>query len=221
MRSIPRFVSGLIAGVVLLGTASGVLAAKTKAMPNVVVAAGQVSGLAASSPTGFTLTWTPKKAGATPKTWQILIAPDTKQIAAKGTTGGLQNGDYAIVVGTQTTAGVQARIIRFSTKPFAARTVAILRLRERLAALLAARAHVARGTVNLAGTGSGMLSVNVTTKTGPKTVAFTLTATTKFRVGKTVVTTPPTFTDGEKVLVRYKVDAATKALDALAVAVAA
>jgi hypothetical protein len=221
MRLIHRVIPGLVAGILVIGTTSGVLAAKSTAPGSVIVAAGQVSGLASSSPTGFTLTWTPKKAGATPKIWQIELTTTTKETAASGTTGGLQNGDYAVVVGTQSTTGVSARLIRFSSKPFSARAIAILRLRLRLAALSAAMPHNVRGTVNFAQTTSSAISVTVTTKGGTKTVSFAITGTTKFRVGKTLVTTMPVFTDGEKVIVRYKVDLATKALDALVIGVAA
>jgi hypothetical protein len=218
MRFIPRLIPGVLAGFMLLGTASGVLAAKPKVTPKMVVAYGQVSGLAT---TGFTLTFTPKKAGATAKTWQINITSASQEVAVRGTTGALQNGDFAIVVGSQGTTGIDARVIRFSVKALPARTVAILRLRVRLAQLAAAEARTARGTVVLTGTNPTTLSVSVTTKAGARTVAFAITGTTKFRVGKALVTTPPTFTDGEKVVVRYRVDPTTKALNAIAISVAA
>lgn len=223
MRFTHRVLPGLVAGSLLLGATSGAFAAKAKAKPaQRVVAAGQVSNLTATSPSAFTLTWTPKKVGATPITVQVSTTATTKEAALKGTTGALQNGEYAIAIGTKSTTGVTAVQVRFSTKPFTARQVELLRLRIRLAQLTARKAHAVRGTVNLAGTTAGStLSVNVTTKSGVKVVKFAITTATKYYSGKALASAPPTFTDLEKVSIRFKRDAATKGLDALAIRVAA
>lgn len=223
MQLTHRIAPGLVGGALLLSSVSGAFAAQAPTTPvRLVVVAGQVSGLPAASASGFTLTWTPKKAGAAPKTWQILTTPTTREVPVRGTTGALQNGEYALVVGTSATAGVTARSIRYSVTPFTARQVAIVRLRVRLAVLTAARAHTVRGTLNLLQSTSSNLSVTVTTKAGTKIVMFAITPATKFRIGTAAATaTAPVFTNGEKVVVRYKRDAATKALDALVVRVPA
>lgn len=214
-----RIVPGLVAGSLLLGSASA-FAAKTpaKARAHVVVAAGQVSGLGAANAAGFTLTWTPKKVGAAAKTWQISTAAATKEIAAKGTTGSLQNGEYAIVIGTKTASGITARSVRFSVHAFKGRLVAIVRARVRLAALTAARVRVARGTVNATQT-AGTLSITVTGKKATRSVTFTVTPTTKYFTGKTLSASPLNLTAGEKVAVRFHRNRTTKALDALAIRV--
>lgn len=226
MRLIHRLVPGFVAGSLLLGSAAGAFAAGAKTNPKAsprVLAAGQVSNLSAGTPVTFTLTWTPAKAGATPTTYQVTTTTTTKQTPVKGTSAPLQNGEYAIVIGTRTATGIAADTIRFSTKAFKAREVAILRLRLRLAELTAARAHTVRGTVDATYTVAGtQLAVDVITKTGTKTMTFALSSATKYRVGKAAATsTVPAFTAHEKVAVRFKMNATRTAYDALLVTVPA
>ena len=112
-----RLGAGLLAGVVLVGGTTGALAAKgTKVHANRAVATGLVSNLSA---TGFTLTRTTKATATTAaaiKTTQVALNATVKERATKGTTGALANGEYALVVGQKTTAGITAKRVVFSTE---------------------------------------------------------------------------------------------------------
>lgn len=200
-----RIGAGLLGGAILLSGATGALAAKgTKLHAHRAVVRGQVSNLSVS---GFTLTRTTKATAtkaATVKTVQVTFSATVKERAAKGTTGALANGAFALVVGQKSATTVMAKLVVFAAAAKGLRP-AIRRL-----------THVRVGTVT-AGTPT---SIAITTKAG-KALTFTLTGTTKFRVGKQLATTAPTFTTGEKVRVVYKRDRATKSLIALAVRVPA
>lgn len=186
MKLAHRLVPGIVAGSLLLGGASGALAAKGKRQGRVVSLIGQVSNL---STTGFTLTAAPRKAaaGATttaaPKTFQVILGATTKEKALRGTTGTLTNGEYALVVGRRSKAGVTARRVLFSTTARDLRRIL----------------HVAIGTI-AAGTTS--TSLVITTRKG-KSVTFAITPATKFRVGKATQTVAPALTAGQKVAVRF------------------
>lgn len=200
MHGIHRLVPGVLAGALLVGSASGAFAA-SNAVTHRAAAYGQVSNLSAS---GFTLTRTPKKAGAnaTPKVVQVSLSSTTKEKARKGTAGALANGEYAFVVGAKSASGIAATRVLFSSTAFKAH-----RLLSR---------HAAAGTVNSAATTS--TSISITTPKG-KTLAFAITAQTKYRVNKHLTTTAPAFTNGEKVRVRYSRDTTTKALTARVIVV--
>lgn len=224
MRIIPRVLPGVVAGALLLGGASGVFAAKAGVHAHRVhrvLVAGQVSGLQSAANSPFTVTFTPKKAGVAAKTYAVATTSATKERASKGTTGTLQNGEYAIVVGQKTTTGITARSVFFSTTAFKGRQVKIMRLRLRLGALTAIKVQTMRGTVSATPATTGTLAVTRTSKKGVVVNrTFAITATTKYFVGKTAASSAPTFTSGEKVIVRFKRDKATKALNALAIRVA-
>jgi hypothetical protein len=192
-----RFIPGVLAGAMLLGSTAGVFAAKNSANGQRAYAYGQVSNLSTSS---FTLTWTPKKAGqaAAPKSVQVLLTSTTKEKARKGTTGALANGEYALVIGSKSASGISARGILYSTTPFR-------HFR-----------NVVAGTVNLSA--STPTSLVITTKAG-KTLTFAITSATKYRVNQQLVTSPPALTNGEKVRVHFKRDAATKSLIARVISV--
>jgi hypothetical protein len=205
---------GLVAGSLLFGTASAAFAAKTAnpakaAGAHRAFAAGVVSNVSA---TGFTLTTTPKAATsttrATPvaKVFQVTLGANAKERALKGTTGALVNGDYALVVGSRAKTAFTAGRVLYSATAFKAGAL-LNRLRHPRAA----------GTV---ATGTTATSLVITTK-GGKTLTFTITATTKFRVGKTPQATAPTLTVGQNVVVRYTRDATTKTLVAKAIGVKA
>jgi hypothetical protein len=215
MHIMHRLAPGLVAGSLLVGSASGVFAAKQHTV-KVGYAAGQVSNLTSA---GFTLTMTPKKVatGATaaaPKVVQVTIAATTKQQARKGTTGSLTAGEYALVVGTKTATGLTARRVLFSATAFkAGRLIRVLRARHILAR---ATTHRVVGLVNLSSTTASTLSL--TTKKGA-VVTFTITPTTRYRVAGAPVTVAPTFTNAERVVVVFKRDPATKTRTALGVVV--
>lgn len=218
MRFTQRIVPGLVAGSLVLGATSGALAAKatTAKAKRLAVVAGQVSNL---SSTGFTLTTTPKKsaAGATapaPKSFSVMVAATTKQVARKGTTGALANGEFAVVVGHRTSTSVAATRVVYSTTAFPAKAIAArvadanARKAARVAAkkLKAARVHRAAGTVAAGTTATNLV---ITNKAG-KTLTFTITSATKFRVAKQIVTTPPLLSAGQSVGVRYARDKTAK-----------
>lgn len=202
-----RLGAGLLAGTILLGGATGALAAKgtkvhAKAHAHRATAAGQVSNLSA---TGFTLTRTTKAkatTAATVKTTQVTLDATVKERAAKRTTGALTNGEYALVVGQKTAAGITAKRVMYAADAKGLRH-AIRRL-----------SHSRAGAVSA----STPTSITITTKAG-KALTFTLTGTTTFRLGKQLATTAPTFTTGERVRIVYKRDKATKSLVALAIGV--
>jgi hypothetical protein len=202
MHRVHRLVPGLVAGSLLLSGASGVFAAKThKAHARNGIVAGQVSNVSA---TGFTLTFTPKtgKNGAAPvtRTFQVATTSTTKEVARRRTTGSIVNGDFAYVAGARTKGAVAAKRVVYSTSTFK------LRL------------HRAIGTV---AAGTTATTLVVTTRAG-KTATFSVTATTKFRVGKTLQTAPVALTAGQKVLVHFGRDKTVKKqLDALVIRVAA
>jgi hypothetical protein len=199
---------GLVAGSLLLGTASAVFAAKA---PNAGAkhpahVAGLVSNLSA---TGFTLTAAPAKAttGATPaaRVFSVTLATNAKERALKGTTGALVNGDYALVVGSRSKTNFTARRVLYSTTAFKAGKL-LNRLRTRAAGTVAA--------------GTTATSLVITTKAG-KTLTFVVTSTTKYRAGKTVLTTAPTLSVGENVVVVYSRDTTNNTLVAKTIGVPA
>lgn len=212
MKLTHRLVPGLVAGTLLLGTTTGVFAAKTPA-PRLGVVAGQVSNLSA---TGFVLTASARKVAAgtaapAASTFQVAIAATTKEIARKGTTGTLQNGDYAVVVGARSATAVAARRILFSTTPFKGKTIRAVAQK-----VVAARVYRAAGTVAPTTTASTLV---ITTKAG-KTLTFSITSATKFRVNKQLVATAPVLIAGQRVIVLYSHDkTTTTTLDARAVKV--
>ena len=212
MRIAHRLAPGLLAGSLLVGGASGVLAATVTPKPHWIALGGQVSALSGST---FTLTLNPKAAvaGKTPKTVQVTLAVNAKQQPRVGTTAALANGDYAVVVGTGTQTAVTATRTIYSATTFpTGRLVSLLRARHTIAVL--AR-HTVRGTVQT-GTATGL---TITTRAG-KTLTFQLTPTTNFRAnGGLVSHTAPTFTSGQKVTIVYTVDKTTKQAVAAAVAV--
>lgn len=208
-----RLVPGILAGALLLPGGSGILAASAKAQPRAAFVYGQVSNLSTDG-TSFTLTWTPKAAQgatATPTTVQVLVTTATKEKPRKGTTGALVPGDYALVVGTQSQAGLTARRILYSATAFNGRAI-IARL----------AVHRAVGTVSAttAASAAAPATVTIVTKVN-KSLTFTITATTKFRVNKTLQSAAPTFTQGERIIVRFRRDAKTKTLVAVAIAIPA
>lgn len=215
MRITHRLLPGIVAGSLLLGSASGALAATTKAKPKArwTSLAGQVSNLSGST---FTLTLNPRAAaaGKTVKTVQVTLAATAKQQARTGTTGALANNDYAIVVGARTATSVMANRVFYSATAFpAARVVAGIRARHTLYVL---SHHIVRGTV--ASSTATTLSVAVS---ATKTRTFQLTSTTNFRANGQVSHTAPIFTTGEKVVVVFTVDKTTKQAVATAVGVRA
>jgi hypothetical protein len=208
-----RFVPGLLAGALVLGSGSGVLAAKNTAKAKFAVTAGQVSNL---STQGFTLTLPQKKGATAPaKTFQVSVDAKTKETARKGTTGTLANGFYVVVVGKKTGTAILARHILFSATAFKVGKV-VRRVKATHMLKVLAR-HTAAGTVNLSATTS--TSLVITTKKG-KTLTFVLNAQTKFRASGQLLTAAPTFTNGQRVRVLFRNDKATKSHVALVVALA-
>jgi hypothetical protein len=213
MRIAHRLMPGLLGGSLLLGGASGALAANATPKPHWIAVGGQISAL---SGTTFTLTLNPKAAlaGKTAKTVQVTLAATTKQQPRVGTTAALANGDYAVVVGTGTQTAVTATRTIFSATSFpVARVVSLLRAQHTIAVL---SRHTVRGTVQ-AGTATNL---TITTKAG-KTLTFQLTATTNFRANGQVTHTVPAFTSGQAVTIVYTVDKATKQAMAAAVTIQA
>jgi hypothetical protein len=197
-----RLVPGLVVGALTLGGASGVFAARVHhGHARHAVIAGQIANLSA---TGFTVTFTPKhgKNGAAPvaKSFRVAVSATTREVARKGTTGTLANGDFAAVAGTRAKGTITAARVLFANAPFK------LRL------------HRVIGAVT---TGSSATSLVVTTRSD-KTRTFAITSSTKFGVGKVVQTSPLTLTTGQKVLVHFRRDKAVKKqLDALVIRVRA
>jgi hypothetical protein len=197
-----RLVPGLLAGSVLLGDVSGVLAATRTPKPHWIALGGQVSALSGST---FTLTLNPKAVAkrTTPKTVQVTLAVTTKQQPRVGTTAPLASGDFAVVVGTGTQTAVTATHTIYGATTFpVARVASRLRAQHTLAVL---SRHTVRGTVQT-GTTTGP---TITTKAG-KTLTFQLTPTTNFRAKGFVSHTAPTFTSGQKVTIVYTVNKSTK-----------
>lgn len=192
-------VPSLLAGSLLAGSASGVFAAHKKGMHRhaVAFAYGQVSNLSAA---GFTLTKNPKKAlaGTPAKVVQVGLSGTTKEKARKGTSGTLANGEYVLVTGPRSSAGISAKRVLYSSKAFNGRRMIRRARAERILRML--RRHVVAGTVNSTGTTSSSLAI--TTRKG-KTLTFAITAQTAFRVNKQRTTTAPTFTSGERVRVLF------------------
>jgi hypothetical protein len=189
-------VPSLLAGSLLVGSTSGTFAAQKKAAAHSAFAYGQVSNLSAA---GFTLTRTSKKAATAPKVFQVILNSTTKEKARKGTAGALANGEYAFVAGAHGASGISASGVLYSNKAFNAH-----------------RSHRAAGLVNASATTSSSLSI--TTAKG-KTLVFAIGLQTKYRVNKVLATAAPTFTNGEKVRVRYTRNPATKALTARVIGV--
>ncbi|MGI8967769.1 MAG: hypothetical protein ACR2GA_01525 [Chloroflexota bacterium] len=211
MKIAYRFVPGLLAASLLAGGTTGVFAKQGKTATHRTFAYGQVSNLSATS---FTVTSLPKKANPTaaPKIVQVALNATTKEKARKGTAGVLANGEYAFVSGAKSAAGITARRVVYSSTAFHAKRL-IQRAKARLH-----RAHRAAGAVNVGATTATSLSI--TTARG-KTLVFAITATTKYRVSKHLTTTAPTFTNGEKVRVRFLRDATTKSVTARTIIVVA
>jgi hypothetical protein len=154
-----RLVPGLLAGSVLLGDVSGVLAATRTPKPHWIALGGQVSALSGST---FTLTPNPKAVAkrTTPKTVQVTLAVTTKQQPRVGTTAPLASGDFAVVVGTGTQTAVTATHTIYGATTFpVARVASRLRAQHTLAVL---PRHTVRGTVQT-GTTTGL---TITTKAG-------------------------------------------------------
>ena len=216
MKLTRYLVPSLLAGSLLAGGASSSFAAQKKVANPRAFAYGQVSNL---TTTGFTLTRTPKKAGATSKVVQVALSSTSKEQARKGTTGALTSGEYAFVLGAKGATGVAANRVLYSNKAFNARRliqrIKAQRLANRIAHRLL-RPHLAVGLVNGAATTS--TSMSITTAKG-KTLLFAITPQTKYRVNKALTTTAPTFTNGEKVRVRFARAAATKGRTARLIAV--
>jgi hypothetical protein len=189
-------VPSLLAGSLLVGSTSGTFAAQKKAAAHSAFAYGQVSNLSAA---GFTLTRTSKKSTTPPKVFQVLLSSTTKEKARKGTTGAMASGEYAFVAGANGASGISASRVLYSSKAFNAH-----------------RSHRAAGLVNASATTSTSLSI--TTVKG-KTLVFAIGPQTKYRVNKVLATIAPTFTNGEKVRVRYTRNPATKALTARVIGV--
>src|SRR5579859_267820 len=202
MRIAHRLVPGILAGSLLLGGASGVLAAQAKAKAHWAAFAGQISSVTGNT---FTLTLNPKAAakGTAAKTLQVTLSSTTRERALAGTTGAPAAGDYAVVVGIQAPTGLTANRVIFSAKAFAAgRMVRALRDQHTLKVLAI---RTARGTVQ----SSTATTLVITTKAG-KTLTFQVTTTTHFRVNGQPAQVAPIFTTGEQVVVRYTRNKATK-----------
>jgi hypothetical protein len=202
MHITSKIVPAALAGSLLLGGASSVFAAKNH-VPHMkrATVAGQVSNLA---PTGFSLTFTPKKGknGAAPvaRTVQVTTTSSTIEKARKGTTGTLTNGEYAVVLGSGAKGAVTATRVLFSTKQFHIRR------------------HALKGAV---AAGTSASSLVVTTHAG-KSRTFAITTTTRFFQGKTATTAPLALSAGQKVSVRFARDTAVKGqLDATVIRVKA
>jgi hypothetical protein len=195
----PRFAAGILAGSLLLGSAfqwvSGASAASTR--PKLAFAAGQVSNLSGNT---FTLTRTSKKTGKT-VTIAVSLAAKAREKARPGTTGALAISDYAVVAGTRTPTGITASRVLYSTTAFKV---------GRLARHLAAGTYVAAASLGT--------SLVIKTKQG-KDVTFTVTSSTKYRVGGKPATSAPAFTDGERMVVLFKRDKATHTLIAMDIGV--
>jgi len=196
----------LLAGALLVGGGSSVLAAKGKATTPHAFAYGKVSNLSAG---GFTLTRIPKKAASTTaaKVVQVTLSGTTKEKARKGTTGALSNGEWAFVVGAKATTGISANRVVYSVKAFNAHRMSLRIRAQRIHRLLLR--HAAVGKVSA----TSSTSLSITTAKG-KTLTFAITSQTKYRVNKQLATTVPSFTKGEKVRVRFVSNATTKSLTA-------
>lgn len=213
MRFAHRLVPGLVAGSLLLGGASGALAANATPKAHWIAVGGQISALSGNT---FTLTLNPKAAlaGKTARTVQVTLAANAKEQARVGTTAALANGDYAVVVGTGTQSAVTATRTIFSATTFpVGRVVRLLRAQHTIAVL---SRHTVRGTVQ----SSTATNLTITTKAG-KTLTFEFTTATNFRANGQVSHTAPAFTSGQQVTVVYTVDKTTKQAVAAAVAIQA
>lgn len=208
MKATRYLAPSLLAGSLLVGGASSTFAAQKTGVAPRALAYGQVSNL---TTTGFTLTRTSKKVGSVtaPTVVQVALSSMTKEKARKGTTGALTSGEYAFVVGAKGATGVAANRVLYSTTAFNARPliqrIKAQRLAHRIARRLL-RPHLAAGLVNATATTS--TSISITTAKG-KTLVFGITPQTKYRVNKVLSTTAPTFSNGEKVRVRFTRTAAT------------
>lgn len=220
MKRTRYLVPSLLAGSLIMGGASGVFAAQHKVATPRAFAYGQVSSLSSA---GFTLTRTPKKAGSATSSIvvQVALSSMTKEKTRKGTTGALTNSEYAFVVGGKGTSGISAKRVLYSSKPFNAHRL-ILRMRAQRLAHRSARhllrSHRAFGLVN--GTATTSTSISITTAKG-KTLVFAITPQTKYRANRILMATAPTFTNGEKVRVRFARDTATKSRTARVITVVA
>jgi hypothetical protein len=210
MRIAHRLASAVLAGSLLLGGASGVLAAKGVAGAHWAALGGQITNLSGNT---FTLTLNPTAAtaGTAANTVQVTLAANAKQQARQGTAGPLANGDYAIVVGTRAQTSFTANRVIYSATAFrTGRVAAGIRARHTLNAL---SHHTVRGTVQ----SSTATALTITTRAG-KSMTFQLAATTNFRVNGQVSHTAPAFTSGQQVTVVFTVDKTSKQATATAVA---
>lgn len=218
MKTSNRLLPGLLAGSLMLGGVSGAFAsAPQKAAGKFGVAAGQVANL---SGTGFTLTRTVKSAtvGGTPTTLTlaVTVSATTKEVARKGTTGTLTNGEYVLVAGKKSTSGIVARRVIFSSKPFRAGLLARKMMARHTLKAIARRQHRVAGTV----TGTTATSLTLQTLKG-KPLTFGITTATRFHVNGQLQASEPTFTAGERVIVRFVRNKTTKSLVARAINVRA
>ncbi len=221
MRLTHRIVPGLLAGSLVLGTGTAAFAARSAhaKVSGRAAAYGQVSALSNGN---FTLTFTPKKAGATPRAWQIATTGTTKELALKGTTGPLANNEYAFVVGTSPSKGnINATNIRYSTTDFLGKAG---KLRKALGSTIIGAAHATSGVLSTGSTFTVTVSHKdkATGTTTSKDFTFTVTDKTRFKSGREAAsTTGIALTAGEKILVHYRVNGTNSSeLDAVLVAVA-
>lgn len=207
-----RTASGLLAGALLLSTASGVFAASGQGKPHLAVAVGQVTGLTG---TAFTLSRTNKKTNAT-TTFAVTTGTATKERALKGTTGALADGEYAVVVGVESQQGaITANQVVYSTtaKPLA-RVAKLARLRVAIRRYQLALWRRAAGTVQSYTPGA---TLSITNKNG-KTLTFAISSTTRYRVDGQKAGAPASLSGTVRVI--FKRDATVKTqLDALAIIV--
>jgi hypothetical protein len=178
-----------ILGSSLLATGTiSTLAASAPAHPRHGVAYGQVSGL---SPNGFTLTRTlkhPRANGSTTVVVTVSTTAATKEMARKGTTGVLANGEYALVTGMKSGSDLRAQRILYSATPFTVHR------------------HRVVGTV----LASSATALTIQTRTG-KSITIAINSATHYRVNKQLQSAAPPLTTGERVAVRFTLDKATKA----------
>lgn len=202
-----RLAAGVLAASLVASGATSAFAKGHKVQNGVnrAGAYGQVSNL---SQTGFTLTTIARttKTGATVPSQAITVAlaATTKVQARKGETAALANGDYAVVLGTKSTNGIAAARVIYSAQPF----------------VKAGTKTVARQVRGAAGTITASSGTSLTIQTGTgKSLTFTITAKTNFRVNGTKAAAAPTLTVGQKARVLYTVDATSKSLIARVIAV--
>jgi hypothetical protein len=198
IRPRSALIAAVLGGSLLASGAASTFAASAHAQNHRARAYGQVHLV----PGGFILTLKhPRADGATTVTVQVPTNPAPKEIARKGTTVPLDEGDYALVVGTKSTTGLVASRVLYSDAPF--------------------KVHRSRaiGTVTaITLNGSTLTSITIQTKKG-KSLDFEITAQTHYRVNKQLQSAAPTFAQGERVAIRFTIDKATKHRLALVISV--